>query len=139
MNKGPVQTQKTVIKKKIVKKAAAKKLPEGCRDIGIDVTYPTKVCDDRNCPFHGKLSVRGSIITGVIVSSKMQGTVIVEKKRSYFDTKYQRYETRTGRYFAHKPKCFEGKVGAEVKIMECRPLAKNVSYVVIDEKTGGNK
>jgi len=127
------------IKKKIIKKNADKKIPLGCRDIGIDVVYPSKVCDDRNCPFHGSLPVRGAIISGVIVSSKMQGTIVVERKRSYFDTKYQRYETRTGRYFAHKPKCFEGEVGSEVRIMECRPLAKNVSFDLIEEKTGGNK
>ena len=34
------------------------------RDIGIDVTPPEKECTDQNCPFHGKLSVRGQILEG---------------------------------------------------------------------------
>lgn len=29
------------------------------RDIGIDVKTPENVCDDKHCPFHGNLPVRG--------------------------------------------------------------------------------
>ncbi|HEW89805.1 MAG TPA: 30S ribosomal protein S17, partial [Candidatus Bathyarchaeota archaeon] len=28
-------------------------------------------CDDENCPFHGKLRIRGKLLEGVVVSDKM--------------------------------------------------------------------
>ena len=48
--------------------------------------------------------------------------------------KYERYEKRTSRYLAHSPPCFQVKIGDELSIMECRPLSKRVSYVVIENK-----
>ncbi len=42
---------------------------------------PKKTCDDRNCPFHGDLAIRGHVLDGVVASSKMDKTVVV--KRDY--------------------------------------------------------
>ncbi len=111
----------------------AKKKPEA-RDIGIDVTPPKDSCEDPKCPFHGSLSVRGQIIDGVVVSDKMTNTVIVTRKRSMYVPKYERYEKRTSRQAAHNPPCISAKVGDEVTLIECRPLAKTVSYVVVQKK-----
>jgi small subunit ribosomal protein S17 len=105
------------------------------RDIGVDVVLPKKQCDDASCPFHGSLAVRGQIIEGVVVSNKMQKTVVVKKDYRRFIPKYERYEWRTGRYIAHNPSCINAKIGSKVKIMECRPIAKTKSFVVI-EQTG---
>lgn len=106
---------------------------KGARDIGVDVTPPKSSCDDINCPFHGTLSVRGQMIEGVVVSDKMQKTVVVKKEYRRFIPKYERYEWRTGRYIAHNPSCINAKVGTKVRIMECKPLAKTKSFVVIEE------
>jgi small subunit ribosomal protein S17 len=103
------------------------------RDIGVDVSPPSTSCEDVNCPFHGTLSVRGQIIEGVVVSNRMQNTVVVKKEYRRFIPKYERYEWRTGRYIAHNPSCINTKVGTKVRIMECRPLAKTKSFVVIEE------
>jgi len=48
--------------------------------------------------------------------------------------KYERYEKRTSKYLAHAPPCLQAKAGATVTIMECRPLSKRVSYVMIENK-----
>lgn len=101
------------------------------RDIGIDIEMPEKTCDDPNCPFHGILAVRGQIIKGKVVSDKMDKTVIVEKERLMYIRKYERYEKRTTRLPAHKPPCIDVDVGDEVMIMECRPLSKTKSFVVV--------
>jgi small subunit ribosomal protein S17 len=58
----------------------AKKKPQA-RDIGIEVTPPKESCEDPKCPFHGKLSVRGQMMDGVVVSDKMTNTVVVTRKR----------------------------------------------------------
>ncbi len=41
---------------------------------------PKKTCDDRNCPFHGDLAVRGRVLEGVVHTSKMDKTVIVDRE-----------------------------------------------------------
>ncbi|UCD92869.1 MAG: 30S ribosomal protein S17 [Methanobacteriota archaeon] len=104
------------------------------RDIGIDVPAPEESCQDVKCPFHGKLSVRGQIIEGVVVSDKMDNTVVVARERLRFVPKYERYEKRTSRHHAHSPPCIAAKTGDHVTMIECRPLAKTVSYVVIQKK-----
>ncbi|MEA3487847.1 MAG: 30S ribosomal protein S17 [Euryarchaeota archaeon] len=104
------------------------------KDIGIDVTKPEKDCEDVNCPFHGRLSVRGQIIEGVVIADKAPKTVVV--MRSYLKKiqKYERYEKRQSKIHAHNPPCMDAKVGDMVKIMECRPLSKTKSFVVIEKQ-----
>lgn len=104
------------------------------RDIGIDVTPPEKTCNDKNCPFHGHLKVRGQIITGVVVSDKMKKSVVVERNYLRYIKKYERYERRRSRIFAHNPECISAKVGDRVKIMECRPISKGKSFVVVEKE-----
>lgn len=104
------------------------------RDIGLDVKPPAETCTDRHCPFHGTLPVRGTVLNGTVVSAKMQGTVVVEREYLKYHPKYERYEKRTSRYLAHSPPCLKASVGDAVTIMECRPLSKRVSYVVIENR-----
>ncbi|UCF09013.1 MAG: 30S ribosomal protein S17 [Thermoplasmata archaeon] len=123
-------------KPKLVKKEKSRTAePKGYRDIGVDVTPPKSPCKDVNCPFHGTLSVRGQIIEGIVVSDRMQSTVTVKKDYRRYIPKYERYELRTGKYAAHNPPCINAKMGSRVKIMECRPLSKTKSFVVIEQKT----
>jgi small subunit ribosomal protein S17 len=101
------------------------------RDIGIDVPVPAKTCTDQHCPFHGKLSVRGQSLSAVVVANRMQRTVVVERSSSKYIHKYERYEKRTRRMLAHAPECLNLQPGHVVTLMECRPLSKTVSFVVI--------
>jgi len=104
--------------------------------IGLPVKAPKKSCNDRCCPFHGTLPVRGRILEGIVVGDKMKGTVIVRRDFLQYVSKYLRYERRHGHISAHNPPCIEAKIGDNVKLMECRPISKAVSFVVI-EKIGG--
>ena len=101
------------------------------RNIGINVEVPKKKCNDRNCPFHGTLSVRGQVLEGRVVSDKMDKTVIVEREYLKYIPKYQQYERRRSRIPAHNPECISAKVGDKVLIMECRKISKTKSFVVI--------
>ncbi len=103
------------------------------RNIGINVTPPEKTCTDQHCPFHGKLSVRGQIITGVVSSNKMTHTILVKREYMHLVPKYERYEKRTSMYSAHCPPCLEVEPGDKVRIAECRPLSKSVSFVAIEK------
>jgi small subunit ribosomal protein S17 len=103
------------------------------RDIGIDVRPPEKDCSDAHCPFHGSLKVRGQLIKGVVASDKMKGTVVVRRDYHHYLRKYERYEKRRSRLMAHNPPCISARVGDEVEIMECRPLSKGTSFVVVEK------
>ena len=96
---------------------------------------PKKSCRDKDCPFHGELSIRGRILEGSVVSAKMDKTVVVRRDYLHYTPKYKRYERRHGHVPAHNPPCLEVKEGDRVKIAECRPLSKTVSFVVV-EKAG---
>lgn len=112
---------------------AAPKVPAktGARDIGIDVPLPEKACTDEHCPFHGKLSVRGQTLEGVVVSTKMQRTAVIEREYLRYLQKFERFEKRTRRMNVHAPPCLGLSVGDRVTVMECRPLAKTVHFVAV--------
>jgi len=114
-----------------------RKAPAKARDIGIDVPLPANACEDQHCPFHGKLSVRGQSLEAVVVATRMQRTVVVERSSSQYMKKYERYEKRTRRMLAHAPACLGLQPGHKVTLMECRPLSKTVSFVVIQTRGAG--
>jgi len=101
------------------------------RDIGLGLPLPETTCEDPNCPYHGTLSVRGQIIEGTIVSNRMQGTVVVRREFMRLVPKYERYQKLSGRYLAHSPPCLDAKVGQAATIIECRPLSKAKSFVLV--------
>lgn len=101
------------------------------RNIGLQVKLPEKECADEKCPFHGKLSVRGQTIEGVVVSTRAQKTAIVEKQYMHYLPKYERYERRHSRIIAYNPECISAKEGEKVLIAECRPLSKTKHFVVV--------
>ena len=104
------------------------------RDIGIDVKMPVGEWDgDSNCPFYGSLRLRGQVLEGVVSRTGMQKTIVIERKNVRAMPKFERYEKRTSRLSAHLPSCIgEVNIGDRVKVMECRPLSKTVSFCVVE-------
>jgi small subunit ribosomal protein S17 len=100
-------------------------------DIGLDVRAPRARCDDRHCPFHGRLPLRGQTLEGVVVSAAMQRTAVVERTLLHYVPKFERYEKRRRRYLAHAPPCLHVAVGHRVRIAETRPLSKLVAFCII--------
>ncbi|HET7149336.1 MAG TPA: 30S ribosomal protein S17 [Candidatus Nitrosopolaris sp.] len=106
------------------------------RNIGIAVTPPEKTCADILCPFHGRLSVRGKLLSGIVVSAKAKNMIVVSREFPHQVSKYQRYERSRSRLHAYLPECIEVTEGDEISIAECRPLSKTVSFVVIKGSKG---
>ena len=106
------------------------------RNIGIKVTPPQEECQDPNCPFHGTLPVRGRIIEGTVASTKMKGTITVRRDYLRYIKKYRRYARQHSMTPAHSSPCIPVEVGDTVRIAECRPLSKTVSFVVIERIKG---
>ena len=103
-------------------------------DLGLQITPPEKECSVPICPFHGQLAVRGSLFEGTVVRSRMQGSVVVSRQRLQYDDKYQRYSRRSSRMRVHAPPCLEVAEGDVVRVGECRPLSKTVSFVVLERR-----
>lgn len=103
-------------------------------DIGLDVEPPKKTCSDKNCPFHGHLKTRGQILTGRVVGGRMSNTVVVERGYQRYLKKFERYEKRRAKYLAHNPACIGALVGEEVRMIECRPISKAKTFVVIEKR-----
>lgn len=103
------------------------------RTIGIEAKVPEKVCEDPNCPWDGALKVRGRIFEGIVESTAMSRTVVIRNDYKHLVTKYNRLESRKGVITAHHPDCIELKEGDKVRAMECRPLSKSKSFVVIEK------
>jgi small subunit ribosomal protein S17 len=61
---------------------------------------------------------------GIVTSTKMQKTIVVEVRRRVAHPVYKRIVTKRSRFMAHDEhrKAHEGDM---VRIVECRPLSKN--------------
>lgn len=92
-------------------------------------------CGDTNCPFHGSLSVRGRSLQGVVVSDKMDKSVVVGIDYVRFHSKYERYSRMSSRITAHNPPCVAARAGDRVTIVECRPISKTKAFVVVKKET----
>ena len=119
---GPYQkeTKKMVdeTKTKKVKKKKSKKIED---------------CGDKKCAIHGKITTRGRVFEGTIISDRMHRTVTVEWPHLLLIPKYERYEKRRSKVKAHNPPCINAKTGDKVRIAECRPLSKTVKFVIIEK------
>lgn len=103
------------------------------KNVGIKVNEPKEACDDANCPFHGNLVVKGKKFTGVVVKSKAAKTAVVEWTRTKFVSKYERYEKARTKVQVHNPPCINAEAGEVVNIMECRPLSKTKTMVIVEK------
>ena len=76
---------------------------------------------------------RGRLLTGRVVSDKMDKTVTVRVTRLVKHSRYRKYVSRTKNYKAHDEDnaC---QVDDEVVIQESRPLSRSKRWVVIERR-----
>jgi len=68
---------------------------------------------------------------GIVVSDKMDKTVVVRVQRTTRHPIYRKVLRRSTRFKAHDENN-ECKVGDRVRIMECRPLSKEKAWRVVE-------
>jgi|SRR3989344_6625134 len=107
-----------------------KKIKENA--VGKERPKEIKECNDKKCPTHGNISLRGRIFHGVIVSKDAHRTVVVEWPRIVKIRKYERFEKKRSKVKAHNPSCINAGLGEMVKIVECRPLSKTKNFVIVE-------
>jgi len=79
--------------------------------------------DQRN-----SLQKRRSVV-GVVVSDKMQKTIVVKVDRQVRHSLYKKYVEKTRRYKAHDEKN-DAKIGDRVLLIESRPLSREKRWVL---------
>ncbi|KAF9976148.1 30S ribosomal protein S11, chloroplastic [Actinomortierella ambigua] len=120
-------------------KATGKKVAKNQRwykDVGLGFKTPKEAIEghyiDKKCPFTGDVSIRGRILTGEVISTKMKRTIIVRREYLHYIPKYHRYEKRHKNLAAHLSPCFIGvQQGDSVTVGQCRPLSKTVRFNVL--------
>ena len=70
------------------------------------------------------------IMQGVVVSDKMEKTIVVNVERKFPHPLYKKFIKRSKRYHVHDEDN-QYKMGDIVNIQECRPLSKSKRWEVI--------
>ncbi|KAI1723411.1 ribosomal protein s17 domain-containing protein [Ditylenchus destructor] len=88
------------------------------KNIGLGFKTPREAIEgtyiDKKCPFTGNVSIRGRILTGVVIKTKMQRTI------------------RHKNMSVHCSPCFRDVANGDVvTVGECRPLSKTVRFNVL--------
>jgi len=69
--------------------------------------------------------------TGVVVSNKMDKSIVVQIERRFKHPVYGKYVKKSNKFVAHDEKN-DCNIGDTVRIMETRPLSKNKNWRLIE-------
>lgn len=69
------------------------------------------------------------VLVGMVVSDKMQKTIVVKVERRVRHSLYKKYVTRSRRFKAHDEKN-EARIGDVVAIVESRPLSRDKRWAL---------
>ena len=69
--------------------------------------------------------------TGVVVSNKMDKSIIVQIERRFRHTVYGKFIKKTNKFIAHDEEN-DCNIGDTVKIAETRPLSKNKNWRLVE-------
>ena len=72
------------------------------------------------------------ILQGVVVSDKMDKTIVVKVERRVMHPVYKKFVRRSKKYHAHD-EANQFKSGDTVRIRECRPLSRTKRWEVVAE------
>mmetsp|Transcript_10179 Transcript_10179/g.21336 ORF Transcript_10179/g.21336 Transcript_10179/m.21336 type:complete len:154 (+) Transcript_10179:48-509(+) len=132
-----IQTEKAFQKQEavsLVGKAGQRK-GRWYKNVGLGIKTPKEaiVGDfvDKKCPFTGNVSIRGTILRGVVISTKMKRTIVIRRDYLHWVRKYKRFEKRHRNIPAHCSPAFRVREGDQVTIGQCRPLSKTVCFNVL--------
>jgi len=67
---------------------------------------------------------------GIVISNKMQKTIVVKVENRYSHPMYSKTLIRTKKYLAHD-QLEESNIGDKVLVEECRPLSKRKRWKLV--------
>ena len=78
-----------------------------------------------------KISVSRKIVSGTVVSNKMDKTAVVQSQRKFAHPVYKKYVSRRVKYKVHDEQNTLN-IGDEVKIVETRPLSRGKRWKLLE-------
>lgn len=75
-------------------------------------------------------TIKGKVLSGVVVSDKMKDTIVVKVDAYVKHPKYEKFIKQSKRFKAHDAGNTK-KVGDKVEIRETRPISKDKHFVVV--------
>eukprot|EP01066_Platyproteum_vivax_P000744 Platyproteum_vivax@DN10823_c0_g1_i1.p1 len=124
----------SILKRKLLVKKAGK----GSRywkNVGLGFTTPKTAKEgvyvDKKCPFTSSVSIRGRILRGMVISTKMRRTVVIRRHYLHYVQKYNRFEKRHTNIPVHCSPAFDINDGDIVTVGQCRPLSKTIRFNVL--------
>ncbi|RKY38538.1 MAG: 30S ribosomal protein S17 [Candidatus Omnitrophota bacterium] len=78
-----------------------------------------------------KINTRKKILEGVVVSDKMQKTIVVKVERKFSHPLYKKPVKKIKKFKAHDPNQ-SAKVGDKVRIIESRPYSKEKRFLLLE-------
>lgn len=96
------------------------------------------ICQDKLCPIHGKMSLRGRSFRGKVIR-KFPKRIVIEFERTLYIKKYERYSKRKTKLHARLPDCMfkDVDIGDYAEIIECRPISKIINFMFVKKISGG--
>jgi len=135
------QKQPTInLNKKSLIGKSAKGAGRYTRNVGLGFKTPREALSgtyiDKKCPFTGDVSIRGRILTGIVVKNKMTRTIVIRRDYLHYIRKYNRFEKRHKNIPVHCSPAFRDvQLGDLATVGECRPLSKTVRFNVLKVST----
>merc|ERR1712166_132738 len=121
--------------KRLLGKKSSKRALRYWRNIGLGYPTPKEAKEsqfvDKKCPFTGNVSIRGRILKGMVISTKMKRTITIRRNYLHYIKKFNRFEKRHKNVSVHCSPAFDVKEGDIATVGQCRPLAKTVRFNVI--------
>ncbi|CAE7868587.1 RPS11 [Symbiodinium sp. KB8] len=85
------------------------------KNVGLGFKTPKAAIEgtyiDKKCPFTGNVAIRGRILKGVVISTKMNRTIVIRRDFLRYVSKYRRYEKRHKNVSVHCSPAFRVKEG----------------------------
>ena len=74
---------------------------------------------------------KAKLLSGIVVSNKMQKTLIVRVDRFIKHPRYGKYYTVSKKFKVHADDAANIAPGTEVVIKACRPISKDKSFTIV--------
>eukprot|EP00439_Symbiodinium_sp_Y106_P062916 s1257_g9.t1 len=107
-----------------------KKAARYWRSVGLGFATP-KEAKEGNFVDKKNVSIRGAVLKGMVISTKMKRTIVIRRNYLHYIKKFNRFEKRHSNLAVHCSPAFEPKEGDIVTAGQCRPLAKTVRFNVL--------
>ena len=105
------------------------------KNVGLGFRTPKEASEgkyvDKKCPFTSKTSIRGKVIRGIVVSTKMKNSIAIRRDYLHYIKKYNRFEKRHKMVTVHASPAFIIKAGDIVTCGQCRPISKTIRFNVL--------